>query len=89
MADAPFSRPDPGSDRVRRAAGLQLLLEPHLLQRPGLRLRTGVAGPLWGLVLAMLLLFQACDKPAAWLQLPYLLWVSFAAYLNFGVWAIN
>ena len=44
---------------------------------------------LWGLVLAMLLLFRACDKPAAWLQLPYLLWVSFAAYLNFGVWALN
>ena len=44
---------------------------------------------LWGLILAMLLLFRACDKPAAWLQLPYLLWVSFAAYLNFGVWALN
>lgn len=48
-----------------------------------------MAGRPVGLILAMLLLFRACDKPAAWLQLPYLLWVSFAAYLNFGVWALN
>ena len=44
---------------------------------------------LWGLALAMLLAFRACDKPAAWLQVPYLLWLTFAAYLNFGVWALN
>ena len=36
--------------------------------------------------------FQAfCDQDptAAWLQLPYLLWVLFAAYLNLGVWKLN
>ena len=44
---------------------------------------------LWGLILGMLLAFRKVDRPAAWMQLPYLLWVSFAAYLNFGVWALN
>jgi len=44
---------------------------------------------LWGLVLWMLLLVRRVDKPAAWLQVPYLLWVSFAAYLNYGVWVLN
>jgi len=46
-------------------------------------------GLLWGLVLWMLLLVRRVDKPAAWLQVPYLLWVSFAAYLNYGVWVLN
>ena len=26
---------------------------------------------------------------AAWLQIPYFLWVSFAGYLNYTVWALN
>ena len=29
------------------------------------------------------------DKTAALLQIPYLLWVTFAAYLNYGVWMLN
>ena len=44
---------------------------------------------LWALILWMLFTFRKVDKWAAWLQVPYLLWVSFAAYLNFGVWALN
>lgn len=44
---------------------------------------------LWVLILSMILTFRKVDKLAAWLQVPYLLWVSFAAYLNFGVWALN
>lgn len=44
---------------------------------------------LWGLILRMILTFRRTDRPAAWLQIPYLLWVSFAAYLNFGVWILN
>ena len=44
---------------------------------------------LWGLILGMLLAFRKVDRAAALLQVPYLLWVSFAAYLNFGVWALN
>ncbi len=44
---------------------------------------------LWILILWMILSFAKVDKPAAWLQVPYLLWVAFAAYLNFGVWMLN
>lgn len=44
---------------------------------------------LWGLILWMIVTFRQVDPPAAWLQVPYLLWVSFAAYLNFGVWRLN
>ena len=44
---------------------------------------------LWALILLMILSFRRVDPLAAWLQIPYLLWVSFAAYLNFGVWQLN
>ena len=44
---------------------------------------------LWGLVLAMILRFRKVDKIAAMLQIPYLLWLTFAAYLNWGVWQLN
>ena len=44
---------------------------------------------LWGLILWMILSFRKVDRLAAWLQIPYLLWVTFAAYLNFGVWILN
>ena len=44
---------------------------------------------LWGLILWMIFTFRQVDPLAAWLQVPYLLWVSFAAYLNFGVWRLK
>lgn len=44
---------------------------------------------LWALILWMILAFRRVDKPAARLQVPYLLWVTFAAYLTFGVWMLN
>lgn len=44
---------------------------------------------LWGLILWMIFAFRRLDPVAGWLQLPYLLWVAFAGYLNFGVWLLN
>ena len=44
---------------------------------------------LWVLIVRMILSFYDQDPTAAWLQLPYLLWVLFAAYLNLGVWKLN
>ena len=44
---------------------------------------------LWVLVLWMIKSFHAIDPLSAWLQIPYLLWVTFAAYLNLGVWRLN
>ena len=40
---------------------------------------------LWLLVLAMILCYSEEDRTAAWLQVPYLGWLTFAAYLNFWV----
>lgn len=44
---------------------------------------------LWVAVLAMTLQFFSVDRLAAWLQMPYLLWLTFASYLTFGVWILN
>ena len=39
--------------------------------------------------LAGLIAFARIFKPAAWLLVPYILWVSFAGYLNYAIWALN
>lgn len=44
---------------------------------------------LWVLVFAMIRSFGKADRLAALLQIPYLLWLTFAAYLNAGVWLLN
>lgn len=44
---------------------------------------------LWALVLWMILTFRKTDPLAAALQIPYLIWLTFAAYLNAGVWYLN
>ena len=44
---------------------------------------------LWVLILFMILSFRKVDRLGALLQIPYLLWVTFALYLNFGVWLLN
>ena len=44
---------------------------------------------LWGLILWMLLTFRRVERTAGHLQIPYLAWVSFAAYLNLGVCLLN
>ena len=44
---------------------------------------------LWALVLWMILAFRKVNRTAAWLQVPYLLWLTFAGYLNLAVWLLN
>ena len=44
---------------------------------------------LFALIVWMFLCFRELDLTAARLQIPYLLWVAFAGYLNFGVWMLN
>ena len=44
---------------------------------------------MWLVIIAMILFFRPVDRTAALLQLPYLLWVTFAAWLNYGVWKLN
>ena len=44
---------------------------------------------LWLAILATIIAFAKISKPAAWLLAPYILWVSFAMYLNYVIWALN
>ena len=44
---------------------------------------------LWGLVAAMIKAFSSISKVAAYINVPYLIWLTFAAYLNLGVWWLN
>lgn len=44
---------------------------------------------LWVAILATIGLFDRVDRRAALLLVPYLVWVSFAAYLNYAFWALN
>lgn len=44
---------------------------------------------LWISILYMIIEFYKTDKTAAYLQLPYLLWVSFAGVLNFMIYLLN
>ena len=44
---------------------------------------------LWALVFGMTLFFYQADLPAAKLQIPYRVWLIYAAYLNLGVWYLN
>lgn len=44
---------------------------------------------LWLLVFWMIRKFYPISRTAAWLCIPYLIWLTFAAYLNLGVWWLN
>jgi len=44
---------------------------------------------LWAAILATMLAFRRAVPLAGWLLLPYLLWVTFAAFLNFTIWRLN
>ena len=44
---------------------------------------------LWGLIIKMIKEFYKISPLAAKLQLPYFLWVTFAAYLNFAIFILN
>ena len=48
----------------------------------------------WLLVLLALIVltivkYQRVSPAAAYLQIPYAVWVAFAGYLNFGIWFLN
>ena len=44
---------------------------------------------LWVFVVRMICAFRKTDNLAAVIQIPYLVWVTFAVYLNYGVWILN
>lgn len=44
---------------------------------------------LWMMIVSLIIMFYQIDKRAAYLLIPYLLWVSFASVLNFFIWRLN
>lgn len=44
---------------------------------------------LWVLIFYTIRLFYPISKTSAYLMIPYLLWVTFAGYLNLGVYLLN
>lgn len=84
-----------GAERGRALAvyGLQLAVNffwSILFFREGMRLLAFF----WllllaGLVAVMIRLFARVNRTAAWLQIPYFLWLCFAGYLNLGIWWLN
>ena len=74
--------------------GVQLLLNVawSFLFLPGLR-QPGAALVeillLWLAILITILAFRPHSLLAALLLLPYLVWVGYATYLNYGIWRLN
>jgi len=44
---------------------------------------------LWILIIITAVLFYRISKPAGYLMIPYIVWVSFAGYLNFAIYLLN
>lgn len=57
------------------------------LQSPGMALIE--IGCLWLAIAVTIRSFYRVSVGAAWLLVPYLAWVSFAAYLNYMIWMLN
>jgi len=57
------------------------------LQNPGLALINILV--ILVFIIALIIKFWKIDKRASYLLVPYLLWVSFATYLNYSIWILN
>ncbi len=44
---------------------------------------------MWIAIVLTTIVFYRISKTAAYLMIPYILWVSFATYLNAGIWLLN
>ncbi len=68
---------------------LNLIWSPVFFGRHDILLALIVIIVLWYLILKTIQSFAKIDKTAGYLLWPYLVWVSFAAILNFSVYFLN
>ena len=86
-----------GSDTLKRTAitlfAIQLILNFFWSfiffdqQQPGWAFVEIIT--LWFFILLTIFSFARVSKTAAWLLVPYISWVSFAAILNYTIWKLN
>ena len=81
------------NQRALSIFGIQLVLNAtwsivfFSLQSPGWALVNIVL--MWLAIVWTMVVFYKISKPATWLLVPYILWVSFATYLNYSIWVLN
>lgn len=44
---------------------------------------------LWAVIIAMIVSFRRVSPAPAYMQIPYLIWVTFAGYLTFAIYLLN
>ena len=44
---------------------------------------------LWLAIIGTMAMFSKISRAATYLLVPYILWVTFAAYLNYAIWTLN
>lgn len=84
---------DPNKHNALRVYGLQLLLN-FIWPLVFFNMQSYLAAfiilvLLWLTVLIMIVLFYRINPIAAYLQIPYLLWLTFAGYLNLAIYILN
>lgn len=62
---------------------------PAFFTFEALLLAFGIIVVLWVLIAATILAFRRVDRRAAAFLVPYIVWVTFAAVLNFELWRLN
>ena len=86
-----FSRPD--VKKAVKVFALQLILNATWSI-----VFFGLHSPLWAFVIVVamwlaiiwtMVVFYKISKPAMWLLVPYIVWVTFASYLNYSIVVLN
>ena len=89
-------RRGPGVPGVRAGVVLfavQLLLNaawsPVFFGAERIDIALGIIAALWAVLVATTVVFFKVDRPAGWMLVPYILWVSFATVLNASLLSLN
>lgn len=44
---------------------------------------------LWAFIAGTIFFFHRISRPASWLLIPYIIWVTFATFLTYTIWTLN
>lgn len=92
-AAAVYLKKNEEAKRALTVYGVQLIV--NIIWTPlYFMLKLRLAAFIWillliAVIIIMIVRFRSVDKTAAYLQIPYLVWTAFAAYLNLGTYLLN